>query len=64
MSIVDDLRHTLTDFAPSPGKLEELKRLSQFYERMKQEGVAKTREYALPPLDTIGRRAIVHKTRD
>lgn len=39
-----------------PGELE---RLRSFYESMKREGVAFTREYDLPALDTIGRRFVL-----
>jgi hypothetical protein len=33
----------------------ELVRLQEFLQRMKDSGVAKTREYNLPPPDTLGR---------
>lgn len=33
----------------------EFRRLREFYEEKKKEGVVKRQEYTLPPLDTIGR---------
>lgn len=37
-------------------KRPDFKKLSDFYEEMKREGVALKKEYDLPPLDTVGRR--------
>lgn len=55
MTLVDELQALLSSFKPKPDRAEELRRLEEFYERMKAEGFATTREYDLPPLDTIGR---------
>jgi hypothetical protein len=55
MSTVDDLRNALANFPAASPDPEELARLRAFFERMKQEGVATTRPFDLPPLDTIGR---------
>ncbi len=54
------MKETKRDFDKEPG----FAKLSEFYKRMKNAGVAKKQEYSLPQLDTIGRRlnqAIVKK---
>ena len=61
MGIVDQLERTLEDFPASSSNPEELARLQEFLQRMKDAGVARTREYDLPPPDTIGRALV--KTR-
>jgi hypothetical protein len=55
MPILDDLKKTLAEFPSVTPNAAELARLQQFFERMKALGVAKTREYDIPPPDTIGR---------
>lgn len=55
MSVVDDIQKLLSTFKPDQGRAEELKRLGDFLNHMKAEGIATTREYDLPQLDTIGR---------
>lgn len=57
-TIVDRLRDTLAGFAEQSPDRGEFERLRSFYDRMKREGVATTRPYDLPPLDTIGRSAV------
>jgi hypothetical protein len=45
---------------------QDFKKLSDFYEEMKKEGVALKKEYDLPPMDTIGRdlyREVSNKSR-
>ena len=54
------MKETKRDFAKDPGFVK----LSEFYQKMQNAGIAKKQEYSLPPLDTIGRRlnqAIVKK---
>lgn len=46
----------VTAVAALGAQAEDLERLRAFYESMKRAGIAITREYDLPPLDTIGRR--------
>lgn len=41
----------------------DLERLRKFYEEMKAASIAKTREYDLPQLDTIGRSVYMQATR-
>jgi len=55
MQLVDQLKKTLKDCPVVSSDLEELARLQQFLQRMKDAGVARTREYDLPLPDTIGR---------
>jgi hypothetical protein len=52
---VDDLRNVLAGFPTASPDPVELERLRAFFERMKLAGIATTRPYDLPPLDTIGR---------
>lgn len=62
MSVVEELEQLLQSFQPKPDRAEELKRLSEFFETMKARGLASTREYDLPQLDTIGR--TLHESKD
>jgi hypothetical protein len=55
VTIVDRLRELSRSFEPPSQSAEELKRLTEFFGRMKREGIATTRKYDLPQLDTIGR---------
>ncbi len=55
--LVERLQETLADFEARTTDAGELERLRSFYERMKRDGIASTREYDLPQLDTIGRLA-------
>ena len=55
MPIVDDVRKTLAQFPSITRNPEDLARLQQFFNQMKDVGVAKTREYDIPRPDTIGR---------
>lgn len=61
MSVVEELEQLFQSFQPKPDRAEELKRLSEFFEAMKAEGVASIREYDLPQLDTVGRS--LHETK-
>lgn len=55
MTTVDQLKKLINGFESQSQDLEDLERLRSFYERMKREGVAKTRNYEIPQVDTIGR---------
>ena len=55
MKITDRLEDLLAQHPKQHSDSKELARLQEFFERMKKAGVAKTREYDLPPPDTLGR---------
>jgi len=55
MAIVEDLKKAVAKFPAGTRDPEELVRLQRFFREMKDAGVARTREYNLPPPDTIGR---------
>lgn len=57
MGVVEQIKEVDATFDSQTPEPEELARLREFYERMKREGVATTRKYDLPQLDTIGRMA-------
>jgi hypothetical protein len=57
-SIVRQVQGLLGAFEAATRDPDELRRLSDFYDRMKREGVATTRPYNLPQLDTIGRSSV------
>lgn len=63
MPIRDDLKKALAEFPSVTPDAADLARLQQFFERMRVLGVAKTREYDIPPPDTIGR-ALVNTQRN
>ena len=54
METVTELQKTIAekeqDFSSDP----EFRRLRDFYEEMKRQGLVKKQEYSLPPLDTTG----------
>jgi hypothetical protein len=58
MPIVEDLKTALAQSPPATPDPSELARLQQFFTKMKDAGVAKTREYDLPQPDTIGRSVV------
>ena len=62
MPILDDLKKTLAEFPSVTPNPDDLVRLQQFLNQMKDLGVAKTREYDIPRPDTIGR-ALVNTRR-
>ena len=55
MDVTDRVKKALTDYPEHSTKLDELSRLEDFLKKMKEAGVAKTREYDLPLPDTLGR---------
>ena len=55
MTIKERVEETLKQYREIT-KSSDFNNLRDFYEEMKKEGVAVTKEYDLPPLDTIGRR--------
>lgn len=57
MPLIKELKKVLATFPEGTPDAAELARLQQFLTEMKTAGVAKTREYNLPQLDTIGRAA-------
>ena len=56
-TIIDRVQEAVAAFEVRTPDPEELHRLRSFYDRMKRAGIATTREYDLPQLDTIGRTA-------
>ena len=60
-SQIERLREEFPTQSPNP---EALKRLSDFFEEMKEKGVAKTPTYDLPYPDTIGRNLVWHQVAD
>jgi hypothetical protein len=58
-TIGDRVREVAETFEAQTSNREELDRLRAFYDRMKRAGIATTREYDLPQLDTIGRNALL-----
>lgn len=54
-SVVDGVRDLLGGFSKTSPDPSELERLQNFLQRMKEAGVAKTREYNIPRPDTLGR---------
>lgn len=55
MDVTDRVKRTLEDFPEHGTKQDELLRLEDFLKKMKDAGIAKTREYDLPLPDTLGR---------
>ena len=58
---IERLREEFPLQSPNP---QALKRLSDFYEEMKEKGVAKSPTYDLPHPDTIGRNLIWRQVAD
>lgn len=58
MIIADRVAAVITDHRQTQSHAEELVRLQEFLCRMKEAGVAKTREYDLPQPDTVGRSGV------
>jgi hypothetical protein len=52
---VKKLEDAVNSFKAANSAKPDLETLSVFYERMKREGIAVTRKYNLPQLDTLGR---------
>jgi hypothetical protein len=55
MKVIDRVKEALSEHHASCPDTEELTRLQEFFQRMKDAGVAKTQEYDLPQPDTLGR---------
>jgi hypothetical protein len=55
MDVTDRVKRALADFPEHSPKQDELSRLEDFLKKMKEAGIAKTREYDLPLPDTLGR---------
>jgi hypothetical protein len=60
MDVTDRVKKVLTDFSALSPNHAELIRLEEFLRKMKEAGVAKTREYDLPLPDTLGRALVDH----
>lgn len=55
MEVAERIKKALDDHQKAPTDPEELARLQEFFQRMKEAGIAKIRDYDLPLPDTIGR---------
>ncbi len=55
MQVTERVKKTLAKYQETSPDAEDLARLQEFLQRMKDAGVAKTREYDLPQPDTLGR---------
>jgi hypothetical protein len=53
MPIEDKMKQILADYK-GPNN-PDFKRLHEFYEEKKKEGLISKQEYTLPPIDTVGR---------
>jgi hypothetical protein len=56
MTLREEVEKALSETKEELSKRPEFKRLNDFYETMKREGVIRPKEYDLPQLDTVGRR--------
>ena len=52
--IDDEVTKTVEELATLRSDDQSLKQLRDFYDEMKRLGIAQTRGYDLPPIDTIG----------
>jgi hypothetical protein len=55
MPVVEQLKRAIASYPTTCREPEELARLGEFLQRMKDAGIARTREYDLPQPDTLGR---------
>lgn len=55
MSIVKRVKDATREIHKELAGTPEFDRLNDFYNRMKESGIAKKQKYSLPPIDTIGR---------
>ena len=58
MSLTSEIEEVIAEKSRSLPQDSELKKLSDFYERMKKAGLVKAPKYDLPQVDTIGRAAL------
>ncbi len=56
MDIVKEVERVINNPPSELLNSSDLRSLKEFYDRMKEAGIAKKPEYTLPQLDTIGRR--------
>jgi len=62
MQVIERVNKAVAEYPVVSKNQEELIRLQEFLQQMKDAGVARTREYDLPQPDTLGR-ALVVRTR-
>lgn len=55
MKITERVHNAIAGYEATSSEPVELVRLQEFLQRMKAAGVAKIKEYNLPPPDTLGR---------
>jgi outer membrane protein assembly factor BamD (BamD/ComL family) len=63
MHVDERVQKVLAEYPTTCNDPQELARLAEFYRRMKDARIARTREYELPLPDTIGRRFVTERTR-
>ena len=63
MQIDERVQKALAEYPTKCNDQHELVRLQEFYQPMKEAGIARTREYDLPLPDTIGRNLITKRKR-
>jgi len=51
----DKIKETISSVHNSDSINEDLRKLEEFFHLMKERGLVKSRDYSLPPLDTIGK---------
>lgn len=65
MTLEEGIRDLIRGRGQKAAKSASLERLEAFYVRMKSRGLLRRAEYALPPLDTVGRGAALEdRTRE
>ncbi len=52
--IDEEVIEAISEFKRASENDQSLKRLAEFYEKMKLAGVVQSRGYNLPPIDTVG----------
>lgn len=55
MQVIEQVKKAVAEYPVASKDQGELARLQEFFQRMKDAGVARTREYDLPQPDTLGR---------
>jgi hypothetical protein len=60
--IEEEVVQTIDDFKRRTQDDQSLKQLSDFYDEMKRSGIAQTRGYNLPPIDTVGTSAFRNRS--
>jgi hypothetical protein len=62
MKTTEQVKKVIAEYPRASTDVKELVRLQEFFAKMKDAGIAKTREYDIPQPDTLGR-VIIEKPR-